>query len=1165
MPKMLQKTLGCYPFVLIRILIKHFASFLLRIPERFLTTKWIAFLLLLALSQADAKGFAQEITLSGKNIPFEQVISVIKKQTGFAVSYTKDLLKSGRPVTVTATKMPLAKFLNQVLQNQPFTFKIMEENIALIVKEPKPERVFNSITATQSSRTVRIKVIDTLGRAMSGATIAISNKATSIVSNSDGYAEVDVKAGDIVTISYVGYKPSVKVISQEIINKGELNVSLQVAENEMDNLIVIGYGTVRKSDLTGSVATFKDDKVDQKAHTSVQQMLQGQIAGVQITQNTGAPGGGISFSIRGATSISGSNEPLIVIDGVPVDGGSDMVTSGLEGSYGGSNPGNNALASLNPGDIESIEVLKDASSTAIYGSRGANGVVLITTKTGKAGKERISYSYRTDFSQIRKKYRVLNTQDYMAYANEAEQDKNNGSVAYFNSDVESRAGINFDWQDLIYQTGRSQNHSVNLSGGNAKLKYAIMGSYLANDGIVKNSFFRRGTFRFNLDRVVSDRLDFGLNVNGTLSTNRAAMQSTGSVDLGSSVVLAALKTRPLNMAFDDNGDILIDDLFTNPLNLIYKVADVNKKNMVTASLFANYKIVDGLTFRAKGAITNTGGLRNYYMPRGTFLGNQRGGYAYEGNSKSLNYLNEFTFNYNKTFGSHRITAVAGYTYQKWNTQVTGISASNFPNDNLTYYNLASAEIVDKPSNAYSEWGLSSFLARVNYALNGKYLITATARNDGSTRLAEGHKWALFPSIGLGWNAHNESFMKRIGWVSELKLRTSYGVSGNQSVSVGSTKAFYTTGTAVVNQTVTTSYTLGNMPNSLLGWENTSQFNTGVDLGILRGRFQFTADLFYKKTENLLINLTLPLSTGYTTYTTNAGDIENKGLELSLSAKILTGKLKWTSSGNISFIRNKILSFDGNVSQFLGPGIRSMNGQPANIAQVGAPIGAFYGYRINGIYQTQDEINKSPVDPASPRPGDFKFADISGPNGVPDGLISSYDAGVIGNPYPKYYFGFTNDFNWKGFSLNVLIQGSIGQQVLNTNRFLLDGLSTASPSNITYEAFVNRWTGPGTSNTYPAARSLVLPFMGRVTDFIVEDASFVRLKTVTLSYNLPGKKLRFLSNASVFVSGVNLITLTRYKGYDPEISSQGDNALTPGLDNGSIPQFRTISAGINVGF
>ncbi len=1033
-------------------------------------------------------------------------------------------------------------------------------NKEIEIKPTEKEKLRNDLPINIIKADIVISgvVKDEKGLPMEGALVTEKGTDNKVLTNKKGEFKLKVKdKKSVVVISFVGYNDQLLLVNNKVI----FNITLNQNANTLEQVVVIGYGTVKKGDLTGSVVKVTGIENQEQPNTSVEQMLQGRVAGVQITQNTGSPGGGMTFNIRGANSISGSNQPLVVIDGYPVETGNSSPTVGLE-STGAGIPGGNALANINPNDIESIEILKDASSTAIYGSRGANGVVIITTKRGKAGKDKIDYSYRSDFSTIRKKIDVLNTNEYIAYSNEAFSDQANGSLAYSQGDINRLKGINTDWQNLIYQKGITNSHQLTISGGEDRLKYAVSSGYLEQQGIVKNTKFRRGSIRINLDRKINDKLSIGLNTNGSLSIFNSVNQSTGSSLTDGSVVTGALRTPPFVVPFTQDGSVNLASGFQNPLTLINDASDKTKILQFNVTGFADYKIINDLKLSFRTGLNSSSSLRNYYMPRGTFIGDNRNGYGYQGNVIATSYLNECTLNYNKTIKRHRFNSVFGYTWQSWQDRGVGISGGGFPNDKLTYYNLNSASLIDKPVNNVTESSLASWIGRVNYVFNDKYLLTVSARYDGSTRLADGYKWSLFPSIAAGWNLHKEKIIRSLSnSISELKLRASYGVSGNQSVAVGSTKSKYNTSTAVIGQAVTTVYYPGNMPNDLLGWERTKQYNVGIDMGLMKGRLKFTSDIYKKRTENLLINLPIPFSTGYNFYTTNAGIVENIGIEFSSSYQIIkSGSFKWTVGGNLSFNKNKVVSLPSTLPTILGPTIGFVNSQNVNVATEGEPIGAFFGFKVVGIYQTQDEINKHAVDPSNPRSGDFKFADLNG-----DTLISALDRTILGSPYPKYFFGFTNDFAWKNISLNFLIQGSIGQSVANTNRFGLDGLSRSNNINVSREAYQNRWTGPGTSNKYPAARSLNIPFQGRFTDFIVEDASFVRLKNITLGYNLQFKKIKFINSCKFFVTATNLLTWTEYTGYDPEINSYGSNSLAQGIDNGSIPQFRTFSIGLTTGF
>lgn len=1013
-------------------------------------------------------------------------------------------------------------------------------------------------------QTVEIKglVLDQNNEPIIGATVEVLNNDKTVggtITDIDGIFMLEASSDAKIRIKYVGFKTKVIPIK----GKRDFKISLEDESKLLDEVVVVGYGIMKKSDLTGSVSKIGNDKSEEKGYTTMENMLQGKVAGVQITQNSGALGGGMSFSIRGSSSITGSNQPLIVIDGYPIESGNTSVSIGGESSYQRDQEGQNMLASLNPNDIESIEILKDASSTAIYGSRGANGVVLITTKSGKEGKTKIDYNYRIGVSHIRKTIDVLNTQEFIAFSNEAFMDKRNGDIAYSQNKIDELKGVDTNWQDLIYQNGISQNHQISLAGGGKGLSYSLSLGYLSQSGVVKNTSFDRGTLRTNIKKDINKKIKIGLNINGSLSSNHAVNQSSSASAVDGSVVTSALLTAPFYSPSSD--DDITDSNFTNPLILVEEAEDVNKKTQINVMGTFDYKILPELSLNIRAGINSNDYQRNYYMPRGTYKGDQSNGYAYEGYKKSFDYIAEYILNYQKTFSKkHSLNLMGAYSWQEWKTNSFGIGATGFINDDAKYYNIGSAQNILRPANNTIQSALSSFLGRINYNYDNRYLFTVSARYDGSTRLAPGHKWALFPSMALGWNVHNEKFLKDISWISQLKLRASYGVSGNQTIGVGSTVSKYKEMTGVVNEGLIIGFVPSNMQNENLSWEMTRQYNIGLDWGFMANRFKLSLDLYRKMTSDLLINLPLPSSTGYSSYATNAGKVMNKGLEIEAFADILQDQFKWSVNGNISFNRNEVIEFNGDITNFSGPTFPNLGGQSPTIAMINQPIGVFYGYKIIGIYQNQEEIDNHAKDPANPRPGDFKFADISGPEGKPDGVISDYDKTIIGNPYPDFVFGLTNNFSYKNLSLSIFVMGNIGQDILNGNRFQLDALSRSTTKNVSREAYENRWTGEGTSNYYPAARSMVAPFMGRVSDFIVEDGSFVRLKNVTLSYSIPLKR-KYVRDLRFFISGDNLLTWTKYKGYDPEINGRGSNSLTQGIDLGSIPQFMSFSGGFNIGF
>ena len=1027
----------------------------------------------------------------------------------------------------------------------------------------------------QTEHIIKGRVTDQSGTSIPGASVVVKGTTTGVSTDSDGNFSIVLPTGaKSLIISFVGMK------SQEIAlgNKTTLKVVLNEDVVALDEVVAIGYGTVRKSDLTGSVAKIKFEDVGQTTNGTIEQMLQGKMAGVQITQNSGAPGEGVTFLVRGANSLSGTNSPLVVLDGYPVETGNVATNIGNGNEFMSGSPMGNALSRINPNEIESVEILKDASATAIYGSRGANGVVLITTKRGKAGKEHIEYNFRTDFSSLDHHLSVLRAGDYYNYINEGyintDKPAPYSGTAYTgvaSATTLNRLNQDVDWQNEIFQTAVSQDHQVIISGGNDDLKYAIIGGYTKMEGIVKYaSQFERGSIRVNLDRKVGKRLTLGTNISGSMTTNHAIPQSPLNGNIAASAILGAIFSEPIDTPYNADGTININ-YSGNPVQVLQKNVDITLSRSIVLNAFADYKITKDLKFRVNGGTNYNNSIRDFYAPRGTYLGDQMQGGAYQGNVNQQNYLVESTLNYSKTLATkHRIDAVAGYTYQKWQNRQLGIQANKFANDNLLFYNLGSANTLNSPRTSFQEYALASVLGRVNYVYDNRYMITFTGRNDGSTRLAEGHKWSFFPSAALGWNIHNEKFMAGIKPViSELKVRASVGNSGNQSIGVGQTQSFLSTTISMVNGAQTTGYMPGNMANPLLGWETTKQYNLGLNIVLFKGKYTFAFDYYKKLTTDLLLNAPVPLSTGYATYAMNSGEIENKGYEFEAGARLLTKALKWNVSANVSINRNKILDL-GMSTSITGPTFNAggNNNQPWNKSIVGHPIGTTFGYVFDGIYQTQKEIDNSPYDAsAKAEPGLWKFKDISGPNGVPDGLITSADQTIISDPYPKFTYGVTNDFSYKAFSLSFLIMGCQGNQITNINNAVLTGMDVATyPQNIIYKAYNNRWTGPGTSNSYAKPNYRGIPFYGRVNSSLVEDGSFIRLKNITISYALPVKRLNLIQSAKVFVTGTNLITITKYSGFDPEVNSRGQfNALATGMDYGTIPQVRSYSMGLNVSF
>lgn len=1112
--------------------------------------------------------FAQMINLSVKNAPLPTVIKEIEKQSNYSFVYTKEHKAMMKPITIKLENTELPTVLNLIFKDQKLEYTISDKYIVIKVKQYL-KTVDNQYKNVENNPVVSDLVItgvikDNQGKPLDGATVAENGTLNKVITNISGEFKLKIKhTNAVLVVSYIGYLEQLVTIN----NNTKVNVSLIPINQNLEDVVVVGYGTVRKSDLTGSVAKLKVEGTEDKPITSVDQLIQGRVSGVQLTQNSGAPGSGMTFLIRGATSFTGSNQPLFIIDGYPVETGQNSLspTSGSD-FLSASVPPTNPLAAINPNDIESIEILKDASSTAIYGSRGANGVVLITTKRGKIKKDQISFSTRADFSKLPKKIEVLRSSDYMDYVNEAKV--NSGFLPQYNYSQQQKDSIskvtNFFWQDLIYQPSVSNDYQLSVLGGDNKTKYSISGNYRKVQGIVKNSSFSTGSLRLNIDRQVTEKLKIMSSISANLNVNKAAQQSNNNGDPSGSVVIGGLIFSPLQVPYNNNEEDPNTSIASNPLTLISKGKNVSTAKVFLGNVKLEYKVLDGLSFLVNTGANSTLAVRNVFQPVGTFLGSKKNGAAVQSNSESNNYLIENTFNYNKSISSkHRINAVVGYSYQYWNSKVSGLQATDFASQALDFNNLTLASNFVVTASSNQSRALSSYLGRINYSFDNRFLITATARADGSSVLAQGHQWAVFPSLAFGWNLNNEAFLKGNPFVSNLKLRASYGLSGNQSVGVGASVAQIGTLRVISGgNTITSGLAPISMANDDLKWETTGSYNVGLEGTILQKKITFSVDLYHRETKYLLVSIPIPGSNGFSSYVTNGGSVNNDGLDVELGYLVLDKKFRWNVNGNISFNRNEVMSIKNNT-QLFGPNVLSSASlslnQPINTAVVGSPIGAFFGYKTDGIYQNASEIAKGPIDSRNPTPGSIRFKDING-----DGNITPDDRTVIGNPYPKYTFGVTNSFNYKAFSLSILIMGNIGQKIANLNRAYLYAMTLLTNSNISKDAWQNRWHGEGTSNYYPAptANGLVNQ---RVSDYYIEDGSFVRIKNLTFSYLVPMPKKIFINSCKAFVTATNLLIFTKYKGYDPEVSAFATSSLTPGCDFGTIPQYRTFSGGVNIVF
>lgn len=904
----------------------------------------------------------------------------------------------------------------------------------------------------------------------------------------------------------------------------------------LDELVVVGYGTVKKSDLTGSVGSVSMEDVNKVGITSADRALQGQVAGVQVNARSGQPGESMMIRVRGGNSLSGGNEPLYVIDGMPVEGMS---------------------SDINPEDILSMEVLKDASSTAIYGSRGANGVVMITTKRGKEGKTTVDYNGYIGVSQLRKKLDLLEKDDYIAMVNEVSVNEGNGILI-----TPEQAALlpNNDWQDLAYQTALTHSHQFSVSGGNDKTKVYSSLNYMNQEGIIKGSNYNRFALRINGDQKITDKISLNASVAYSYGTQNTA---NSNADGYGAIAYTAMVMPPIQEIKDEYGNYTVFSGTpwggTNPVGMaeLYKNQNINSRLLANLSL--SWDIIEGLNFRVNAGAEVVASESDRYIPIGLSAGGQLDGDASKSKSNYYTLINENILTYNKTFNDiHALNVMGGITFQSYEYNSLSGSGTGFLRDVYETNNLGVAMTPGIPSSGYSDYRMASFLGRVNYGLMDRYLLTVTARYDGSSKFSKNYKFAFFPSAALAWRVSEEGFMKDMEWWSNFKVKTSVGQTGNQSISPYQTFARLGTSSPVFGNGKVIGFGLSSIANDDLKWETTTQTDLGIDLGFLDNRINFAFDYYWKQTRDLLYSATLPPSSGFSSMLRNIGRIDNKGFEISINTVNMKGKVNWTTSLNISSNKSivKDLGTDvyGNKIERMDAPIGGGNWFPLFLGK--APF-QLYGYEIEGIYQTDEEARLNGE--ATKHAGDYRYKEIDGKPGITTG-----DKTILANTQPKFTFGLTNTINWNNFELSFLVTGSIGGDIVN--EFNKSITNIGGTWNVRKDAWEGRWQ-EGKGGKYARASASTKDYLafGDPNSIWVEDGSYVRFKDIKLSYTLPSSWFSGSKkpNVSLYVSGQNLITITGYSHYDPEASWTG--SAVNGWDRGVYPSAKSYTLGLNVKF
>lgn len=1009
-------------------------------------------------------------------------------------------------------------------------------------------------------KSVSGKITDVNGEAVIGANIKVKGTTIGAVSDADGMFKLTVPQGaNTLVVSFIGY------VTQEVVigDQSVINVVLAPDLQALTEIVVVGYGQQRKSDITGAISSVKGTELVQLPMQRVDQALQGRAAGVLVLNTAGAPGAATTIRIRGMNSINGGNNALIVVDG-------------LQGAN---------LNSINPNDIEAIEILKDASATAIYGSRGANGVILITTKTGKKGKPTIEYNFSYGTQKIRHKLELMGAADYAITRNayKATQNASGVPVPIFTdaqiADLRRTGGT--DWQDVIYRTAPISNHQLTISGGTDNIKYMVSGGYLDQQGILINSAYKRFSLRANVTADITRHVSVGLNWAGSKSAGNSPPYGGGTAlsFLGQAVNIAP-RWDPTTPPYDAEGNYNKHPLgygaydTWNPLAAAKEPDIQNNVNLNNINTYLEFKIIEGLKLRITGGATIENDNNKSYYNSKTWEGKPIGGkvgYATIDDALYSFYQNSNILTYDKTFaGIHHLTLMAVVETQYSKSETSGLVASKFTVDQTGANDLGGAEQINSKYSNVTERVLNSYLGRINYAFADRYLVTLSYRADGSSVFGANNKWGYFPSGSLAWKMSEEYFIKNLNFFTELKLRGSLGLIGNQAISPYQTIPAMISGQNYPyngNDATDLGFVIGNPPNPNLKWESTTQSNIGLDVGIFKGRLNITVDLYKKKTKDLLLKRTLPGYTGFSSIMDNVGSVENKGLEISISGDPLTGVVRWNTGFNISFNRNKVLSLGEDTrlefkTTYGGYSIKNGFMQ----LRVGEPFGQMYGYGYEGTWKTSEAAQAAVF---GQLPGDPKYTDFK-----QDGSINSLDIMKIGNAIPKFIFGWSNRVSFREFELLVLIQGSEGNDIFNEGRIRLE-----SPFEGTSIRLLDRWTPDNENTDVPAFIDAVTRQNASLTNNVslgsdggrlqryVEDGSYIRLKNITLGYSLPSDLIKKIgiSKLRAYVSGTNLITFTKYTGYDPEVSAYNSNDAMIGVDLSNYPTARTITFGIDVTF
>lgn len=1138
--------------------------------EILLKMKLTLFFFMAVLMQVSANGYSQIITLNQKNAGIEKVLQLIEKQSGYHFLFKEADLSEEDRITIQANALPLEQVLENCFRNTPFTYKIIKNTI-ILKRIATPGASGDELAAIEVTGMLK----DEKGTTLPGVTVNVKNSRITVVTNINGRYSITVPSAEsILVYSFIGMQTREIVVGSRRI----IDVTLNPVSTTLNDIVVIGYGTQKRSDLSGAISSVKASDIANVPQTSVDQLLQGKASGLTIAQNSGAPGSNTSVRVRGVTSLNGSNEPLYVIDGIPISGdASNQNTSGrspLQTSSGNQNAQTTVspLSLINPGDIESIDVLKDASATAIYGNRASNGVIIITTKRGKTGKSQITYDGYLGFQKNAKYLDMMNLKQYATLQNSLADIYQLGRRVEFSDP--SVLGEGTDWQRSVFRTAMQQSHQVAVSGGKEGLNYYISGGYLAQDGTVIGSDFRRYNFRSNVDAQVKDWFKLGMTLTGSRSAENVITGENNGI-----IYNALLQTPDLAVTNADGSytgppisDPLSSAAVINPVAQALQLTNKLNRSNLNANIYNEIKFIRDLSLRSELGGDFNFSDNNVFTPTyswGRFI-NPTASLSERHQQSTFLIWKEYV-NYNHTFNTkHNLNAIVGYEVQQSTWRGIQGGRQGFFSNDVQSLNLGQA-ITATNDEYIGTQRQESVYARAIYSYASKYSLTATIRQDKSSKFAEGHQTGYFPSFAAAWKLSDEPFMAKMSGIARnVKIRMGYGQVGNQEVP----NYLYSSLLSASQTGAGTGFLVDRIANPDLKWQTSIQYNTGIDMSLLNGRLDASIDFYKKTSKDFLFQLNLPAYLvggpaylgGINPPYVNLGRVDNIGFDLTLNSRNIAGdNFKWNTTVVFSHYKNTVKELGNGLDELIGNFINGYLQSPVTRTVVGGPIGEFYGYRVKGVFKNTAQLANAPVQfgraisnsSTGTWLGDIQYEDVNG-----DGKIDVNDRTAIGNPNPKFTYGITNTFTYKAFDMSIFLNGSYGGKILNLLNNTLGNLATTYQNQ--YASYSNYWTPANADSNIPAPKSGLDNPNLLISDRYIESGSFLRVQNVRLGYTVPVswiRKAKF-ANLKIYASVQNLYTFSNYTGYDPEIGSTNQSAILSNIDIARYPIARTITFGIN---